>query len=322
MQSISVRVRSAAVPALVLIASQVFAQDVTLRYKWTKGETVVYRITLATNSTVTGMPGVGTMQVDQTLGQVLKIVVDDVAADGTATLKQTFESVKMDMNGPMGRLSYDTASPRADNNPMTQSLKQVLGAMVGETMTVVQAADGTVRDVDGASRIVDKIASGLSEDPAAAALTQGLKSMLSDDAVKATLEQSFSKLPRNPVKAGDKWDGEIAIGNDMIGKIVGSVGFTLRSVEGPADAGVARIGVIIDMKQQTAPPAGPNDMSVKLGDARGTGEMVFDVARGRIRKSTMKSDMPSTVTMKGPDGSSVEMRNQSTTTMTMELVEK
>lgn len=313
--------RIVALLALALAAVPLSAQDATLRYRWNKGEEVRYRITLDTNSTVTGTP-VGEMQVDQTLTQTIKVLVDDVTGDGTATLRQTFESVKMEMNGPMGRLSYDTAAPRTDPNPMVQPLKQVLGAMVGETITVVQAADGTVRKVEGSSAIVEKIASGLGEDPAAAALTQGLKSMLSDDAMRATLEQSFSKLPANPVKTGDTWNGELSIGNDMIGKIVGAVTFTLKELEGAADARTARIAVSMQMKQVTAPPAGPNDMKVTLGDARGEGEMVFDVSRGRIRRSTMKSNMPSTVTMVSPDGTPMEMRNKSITTMTMQLIEK
>jgi hypothetical protein len=307
--------------AVALTAAPLAAQEATLRYRWTAGEEVRYRISLETNSIVSGMPGMGDMTVDQTLAQVIKIAVADVAADGTATLRQTFESVKMDMNGPMGRIAYDTASPPTAPNPMTEPLKQVLGAMVGQTITVVQAPDGTVRKVEGASAIVARITSGMPQDPAAAALTQGLKSMLSDDAMRATLEQSFSKLPAGPVKSGDTWNGEISIGNDMIGKINGAVTFTLKALEGPADAALARIAVSMVMKQVTAPPAGPNDMKVQLGDSRGQGEMTFDVARGRIRRSTMKTDMPSTVTMTGPDGT-VDMRNKSTTTMTMELIEK
>jgi Family of unknown function (DUF6263) len=309
--------------ALVAVAGPLHAQGVTLRYHWNKGDALTYRMVILTTSQVAGLPGGGEMKIEQTMTQMLKIAVEDVAADGTATLKQTFDAVKMEMDGPMGKVVYDTAAPSTSTSPVAQSMGQVLGAMVGESITVVQAPDGSVRKVEGATRIMDKVVKGLpAQDPSAAAIAQSLKSSLSDDALKATLEQSFTKLPEGPVKPGDTWKGQMNIGNEMIGKIAGAVDFTLKAIEGAADAAVARIGVAMTLKQESAPPSGPGGMVMKLHDARGEGEMLFDVARGRIRKSTMKSTMPSTITGQTPDGTPMTLQNTTTTSMTMEMVEK
>lgn len=315
-------VRIIALLALVASAASASAQGVTLRYRWTKGETVTYRMTMRTASAATGMPGAAEMKVDQTMTQVVTMLVEDVAPDGAATLRQTFASVKMEMNGPMGRVEYDTAAPSANANPMVQSMRQVLGGMVGESVTVVQAPDGSVRKVEGASRILDKIVKGQPDGPSAQAASQALRSLLSDEALKTTMEQSFSKFPQNPVQPGDTWDGQMSMGNDAAGRIGGTVTFTLKAVEGSPDASVARVAVGLKLKQETAPPPGPNGMTLKLGEVRGEGELLFDAARGRVRKSTMKTDMPSTISGAGPDGNPVTIRNQTTTTMTMELVEK
>jgi len=319
---LQVFVRFAVLLVLVASAAPALAQSATLRYRWNKGEAITYRMTMQTASIVTGMPGINEMKVDQTMTQVMKIAVDDVAADGTTTLRETFESVKLAMDGPMGHVEYDTAAPTTLANPMIQAMRQILGAMVGESITIVQAADGTVRKVEGGTRILEKVTKSMSGDPGAAAAAQGLRSMMSDEALKAMMEQSFSKLPATPVKATDTWDGQLNLGNDMVGKIVGTVKFTVKAIEGPADAGMARIGVSLALKQETAPPSGPNGMVMKLGAATGEGEMLFDIAKGRIQKSTMKSEMPSTITMQGPDGSPATLQNRTTTTMTMELVEK
>jgi hypothetical protein len=315
-------VRFAALLALVACAAPALAQGVTLRYRWNKGEAVTYRMTMRTSSTITGMPGINEMKVDQTMTQVMKIAVDDVAADGTTTLRETFESVKLEMDGPMGHVVYDTAAPSSLANPMVQSMRQVLGGMVGESITIVQAADGTVRKVEGGTRILEKVTKTMAEDPSTAAAAQGVRSVLSDEALKATMEQSFSKLPAKPVTPADTWEGQLSLGNDSVGKIGGTVRFTLRAIEGSPDAGMARIGVSLALKQEAAPPAGPNGMVMKLGAASGEGEMLFDLAKGRIQRSTMRSDMPSTITMQGPEGSPATMQNKTTTTMTMELVEK
>jgi hypothetical protein len=162
----------------------------------------------------------------------------------------------------------------------------------------------------------------MSRDPAAAAAAQGLRSMMTDEALKAMMEQSFARLPGNPVKVNDTWDGQLDLGNDIVGKIGGAVKFTVKAIDGAEDAAMARIAVSLVLKQETAPPPGPNGMVMKLGAATGDGEMLFDVARGRIRKSTMKSNMPSTITMQAPDGSPATLQNRTTTTVTMETVEK
>ena len=317
-----VQLRIICVLAWLAIAAPLYAQGVTLRYHWTKGDALTYKMLILTTSQVSGMQGRGDVKLQQTMTQMLKIAVDDVAADGTATLKQTFDSVRMEMDGPMGKFVYDTASPSTSANPMAQSMGKVLGAMVGETITVVQAPDGTVRRVEGASRIMDKIVKTLPSDPSASALAQALKTSLSDDALKATLEQSFTKLPPGSVKPGDRWNGGMSMGNEMVGKISGAVDFTLKALEGSGDAALARIGVAVTMKQESAPASGPGGMVMKLQDARGEGEMLFEIARGRIRKSTMKSTMPSTISGQTPDGNAVTMQNTTTTSMTMELIDK
>jgi hypothetical protein len=311
---------------LCLFAAAAEAQTVTLRYRWAKGESRTYRMTTRTDSAisvVSGMPGVGPTSISQTMTQVLKFAAEEVAPDGTITLRQTFQSVRMETNSPMGKMVVDTAAPDSSPNPMVQATRQLLGAMVGGSVVIVIAPDGAIRKVEGASRIADKIAQVISADPSAGAAGQGLKTMLSDDALKNTLEQTFPKLPAAPVKPGDTWTGQLAIGNSVIGRIAGTSTFTLRALEGSADAPVARISVGLTLKQEVVPPpSGPSGMVMKLAGGRGDGELLFDVAKGHIQRGAMRTDLPSTVTMTGPDGGPAMMQNKTTTTMTMELVEK
>ena len=308
--------------ALLAFTVPADAQGVTLRYRWTKGETLTYRIVMQTTSVVTGMPGISEMKIDQSLSQVTKMTTVDVAADGTTTLRESFESMKMEMDGPMGHISYDTAAPSSIANPMIQAMRKVLDAIVGGSITIVQAPDGSIRKLEGMTSIIEQISKNTSGDPSAAMAAQGMKAAFSDEAIKTTLEQTFSKLPADPVRPGDTWKGQTAMGNEMIGRIVGDVTFTLKAVDGPAGAGLAQIGVVLVLKQEIAPPPGPNGMTIKLGDARGTGEIVFDVAKGRITDSSMKTDMPSRMSMQGHDGSPANMENRTTTLVKMQLVEK
>jgi len=304
---------------LLALTSVAEAQTVTLRYRWTKGESLSYRSVLQNDSTISGMPGMGDMNVGQTMTQVIKTDVTDVAPDGTATLKQTFLSVRMEMATPMGKVVYDSAAPSANTaDPISETVGKFMGRMVGESIVTVMGPDGRIRKVEGASAILDKALQGLGSDPASAAMAQSLRSVMSDDAMRSNLEQTFAGLPLPPVKQGDTWKGSINIGNEMIGRITGIPIFTLKAIEGDT----ARIGVTVTLKQESAPTGGPMGMSLKIAESKGEGEIVFDVAAGRMRRSTMRTELPATMTMTTPDGTTATMNNLTKTTMTMELVEK
>jgi hypothetical protein len=197
--------------------------------------------------------------------------------------------------------------------------------MIGESIAIEMAADGAVRRIEGGARIADKIAKVMaaSNDPGTMQAGQGLRSMLGDDALKTTFEQTFPRLSGPPVKVGETWTAQLAMGNPGIGRITGRSTFTLKALEGTAEASVARIAVDLTLRQDgVPPPSGPAAMVMTLGDAKGTGELLFAVAGGLIQRSTMRTDMPSSVVMNGPDGAPVTMDSKSTITMTMELVQK
>jgi hypothetical protein len=136
------------------------------------------------------------------------------------------------------------------------------------------------------------------------------------------LGQSFPKLPAQPVKPGDTWTGQIALGNQTIGRIAAALTFTLKHVDGGA-SGRATVTAAMKLTQAVKPPAaGATRMTMTLADSRGEGELVFDIGRGRIVTNTMRTEMPSTVSLIAPDGSPVTFHNRVRTDAAMELVDK
>src|SRR5687768_13139914 len=112
------------------LAAAVSAQPLMLRYRWTKGEEVRYRMTQQSTATISGLPGgMPDMNVVTTMSQVVRSVVEDVAPDGTATIRQTYESVRMNMDSPMAKMAYDSAAKDAAGDPM---MKDMFSAMIGE----------------------------------------------------------------------------------------------------------------------------------------------------------------------------------------------
>lgn len=305
--------------ALSAAAAPAFAQTVTLRYNWKQGDVITYRTVVRTTSNSTGGPA-GPATFEQTLSQTVKLTVAAVDVDGAATLRQSIEAVSLDVTNPMGKIAYDSAKPPAeDADPRVLSMARTIGGMVGEAISVTMAPTGAVKRIDGAARIVEKLMTNLPRDPMAGGLAQNIKAMLSDDALRSSLEQSFSRLPDQPVKIGDSWTSEQAVGADAIGKVIGKSTFTLKAIDGAGDAAVARIAVALALRQESVPTAGASAV-MKLGaDSKGEGEVVFDIARGRIQKNTMRTDMPSTVTMRGAEGP-MTLHNNTKTSMTMDVV--
>ena len=308
----------AVVVALSIVAASA-ADDPVLRYRWVQGDVVTYRTTLKTISTISGMPGMGDVSLEQTMIQRIRLLAAAVAPDGSATLQQTTEAVSVEMTTPMGKVAYDSADPKVSaDNEAAAALGKVFGGMIGSTISISMAATGAIQRIDGIQRVLDKIAQEVPQDRSSATMLQSLKSVLSEEAIRASLEQSFPRLPVEPVKQGGTWTGQVALGSSVIGRVSGTQTFTLKSIDGE----VAAIAVALVLKQESSPPVGPSGMTVKLGDSKGDGEIAFDVAHGRIRKSTMQTDMPSTMTTTGPDGRPAMMKNATKTSMTMELVEK
>lgn len=299
------------------------AAQTPLLYRWTQGDVLLYRTVLKTTTNVSGGPA-GSVEQTLTQTQTVKLIVAAVGPDGSATLRQTIESVAIEINGPMGKMAYDSAKPPPanDEDPRSATLAKTFGAIVGEAISVTIAPSGAVKSIAGTAKIIDKLMKELPMDPLAAGLAQNIKAMLNDDALRTSLEQSFSRMPDQPVKPGDTWTSEHTLGVDVLGRIVGASTFTLKAIEGTGDAAVARIGVALAIRQESTPGAGAS-MTVKLGPSKGEGELLFHIGKGRVERNSMRTEMPSTVTMRGREGGpATTMQNNTTTSMTMERVEK
>jgi hypothetical protein len=308
--------------ALMAVAAPALAQAVALRYQWKQGDVHTYRTVVRTTSTSSGGPR-GAETFEQTLSQTVKLTVAAVNVDGTATLRQSIEAVSLEMTTPGGKVAYDSARPVADDaDPRVRAMAKTIGGMVGEAISVTMAPTGAVRRIDGAARIVSKLIDNLPRDPMAGALAQNIRAMLGDDALRSSIEQSFSRMPDQPVTVGGTWTAEQAMGADVTGKIIGTSTFTLKAVDGTGDAAVARIAVALALRQENVPSAGASAVMKVGAGSKGEGEVTFHIGQGRIETSSMRTDMPTTVTLRGPDGGAVTLQNHAKTTMTMVRLEK
>ena len=302
--------------AAVITTVAVAAQETTLQYKWTKGDHLKYRLTTQTDVAMSGIPGMGEMTVATTQVQVQDIAVTDVAADGVATLQMKIESIKMEVVSPMGgSMSYDSASPTPPADPTVAQAAQVLGAIIGETMTIVIEPTGAVRSVTGATKVKAKLEKAMGSTGNADQL--GLGSFLNDDAIKGALGQGLANLPKGAVKPGATWQQEVRVPTPM-STMVSSSEYAFKGIEQLDGREVARLATTIKTRAEGTGQMGP--MTVRVEPGSGTGEMIFDTKLGRVLKSTANTSMPMSMSMTTPDGNTMSMQAATKTRLTYEIM--
>ena len=303
-------------------ATSASAQDVMLRYRWQEGDTLRYRQTQHSTATISGMPGgMGDMVVDSTISHVFKVVAEKVAPDGQATLRYSFEAVRMEMTSPMGGLSYDSAAPEKAVDATGGMMKGRFSSLIGESFTVVMTPVGEMQAIEGMNRIMEKAFSTLPQDPAGAGMLNGLRNSFSDDAIKSTLSQGFSRLPERPVKPGDTWNSDFTVNNPMMGALTTSTATTLKALEGGGAEQVAKMGTKVIMKSDPkSSGTNPMGLTVHMSDGSAEGEVSFDVAKGRLQKADVRSTVNMSMSGSGPDGSAMSMQTLVKARITVELL--
>jgi len=305
-------------------AGSAFGQDVTLQYRWTKGEEVKYRMVQQSETTMSGFRGsAAETTVETNMSQVLRTTVDDVAADGTATLHYVYESARWEMKSPMGAMTYDTAASNpAAGNPTAGPMKEILSALIGESFVVVISPNGQVQKVEGMNRLIEKVFKSVPADPSAAAMLDGLKNNFSDDAIRGVFGQGYSQLPDRPLKPGDTWDGQWTTTNLIVARSTTRTLFTLKAVEANAGAQVARIITNLTTKRdQNTGAINPMGLKMQFGDGSGEGELIFNVTKGRLERSTTRTTMQIEMSAPGPDGNAMTTHTLVKGLSTIELLQ-
>lgn len=259
------------VPASPALASA--AQPLTLRLKFTPGQTLYYSMTTDTNGTMlTGQSGAG-MPIQIHMQMLMHQTVKEVrASDGAATIDVGIDTMSMGMSGQTMPIP-----------PEKMAQMKTIGTMVilptGKTVSFT---------------------------PSSALSTSG--PMPGMDLSHTNAMGSMGQFPDAPVKIGDTWKSAIAAG--MMGMQVASA-FSLTSLDAADGKTVAIIhqttnGTFGGPGADGAAAPGPMGMKMS-GTVKGTGTLRFDVDAGTVLGQTSQADVAMTMT---PPGATEPMKMQ------------
>jgi hypothetical protein len=172
------------------------------------------------------------------------------------------------------------------------------------------------------SRILDKAVQSLSLTPGAAVVMNQLKGLVGDDAIRGMFDQSFGIFPDRPLRVGDSWSSQFELTNPVLGKLTAARTYTLKSIESRSGASIAHISVTVAMKQGDTPAPGLPGANVRIADSETTGEIIFDATKGRVERTSLRSETPMSFALTPPDTSAANPKGLTRTSLTMEIVEK
>src|SRR5262249_35116238 len=147
-----------------------------------------------------------------------------------------------------------------------------------------------------------------------------LGQILTDEALKQMADPAFSVLPGKPVKKGDTWERKSTLNMGPIGSYDVSYKYTFEGLD-EKDKNIANIKVDSTLKYiapQGHPPTAFPLQIVKadLASKDGSGQIQFDIGKGRVTSSSLSMKMDGTITISvGGQNSDVKLSQDQTTTL-------
>jgi len=198
----------------VLIVSAVMcnaAEDkVKLKLQLKAGESHEMKMSQTQNITQTMMGQ--TQDMNQTQVMVMEMKCLSVDAAGNMDIEMTYKSMKMAIDGPMGRMEFDSEHPKpADpNKPDQQMFDSMFTAITGSKFQMKTSPSGKTSDVRGLKEMLAKIKTKMSSQ-AVAPPAEFLDKMFDEKQVKELTGSMIDVFSPEPVAVGDSWYDTMSI---------------------------------------------------------------------------------------------------------------
>jgi len=125
------------------------------------------------------------------------------------TMHLTYEEMAYIISSPMMKMGYDSKNPVENPSEIDQMLSKMFDQLIGQSIVVLIAPNGSVKSVTGMDVIGANMANALAGDnQMTAQLGAQMKQQFNDANMNNMFEQSFKFYPDNPVKVGNSWDLE------------------------------------------------------------------------------------------------------------------
>lgn len=274
-----------------VVAARVQAQE-PLRWKFKVGEKLDYNMVQEMQMSASGaaLP----QEMKTSMRQEMNMTWDVQGVDeksGEAVIRQKFDRVKMKMTTPVGGFEYDSKSAEAPTG-LGAMIAPMYKAMTEGEFEITMTSRGEVKDV----KIPEQVITALKNSPNAAAMGD----IASADGFKKMISQGALVLPEKAPKKGETWTTKVEMKNPAVGKQTVE---TTYQYEGTKDIKGTNFAVIkpqlkMEFENQAAAkpgepqqPAAQQNMQMKIKEQSSDGEVLFNIAAGRLQSTSLKQNV-------------------------------
>jgi hypothetical protein len=295
------------------ISSAVADEPVLLRYKFAKGDKLIYRSTHEEKQLQT----IADQKIETTTTQevVTSQVVDEIDGDGNAILKTQTVSRKRKSDG-QSKFEFDSKSTERDtSSEIGAAATPVLERLTGSEYQIKVTPRGYVSEVKGFFEIIADLAK---EKPAGPILAGVIAD---NEGQKVGEQEHFIVFGEKPVAPGDNWDFSYEVALKGLGKLTGKSAYTYEGNDKVGERKTVRIGVKSDVTL---------DLDLEILGVKLTGTMTttsasgtaqFDPAAGRIVSTRNTSSMTGPLKVEA-GGMTFDLGNSQDDTTTVQLLDK
>lgn len=260
----------------------------TLRFRFKEGDKATYVVDTKDTMTISAMGMMSEAKMAMTFEVTWTILKVDSQGNGTVQFK--FNSAKISMDGPLGKVEADSKDTKEPDDPLGKAFNQIVKVMAATEAKGVMAPTGELKDVEISKETLEGVKKLAGAEKFAEAI--------SPDAIKS----NFGSLvfPKEEISKGKSWSHKVESKTPSMGKTIIDYAYTY---EGPVkkDSGtLERISVKPSVKME-ADPASKFKFEVK--DSKGNGEILFDNKMGRLVESTAQLRVEMSIDANGMTGS-------------------
>ena len=262
---------------------------VELRFHPAKGSVIHLKATF--DQKLTQGRDTGTTTMNQSLSLGYTFTAQEIGADGTVTLKVTYDSVSFSQKSAAGDIEYDSQKPPPTIHPLAKAFVD----LPGQSITIDVKPDGHVTAVHGAPEMIDAILTKLDlpEGEEKKSVENTLRAEYSEKAVKDDMETMLLIYPDHPVSTGDHWVRHMDIAKVVPMTLDNT--FTLNEITD----GVATLGVksTLATSPTTAPISlGTHELRYHLSGEQ-TGTIKLNMQDGVCRSATITQHVSGDILM-------------------------
>lgn len=260
-----------------LLTTTARSEDVLLRWKFQKGETLLYTFP-QTTTTAAHVGGKDLKTKTDSRGEVSLLVVKPLK-DESADARLTLERMRIDITAPqLGAFHYDSASRRRTTGYM-ENVIAGYDALAKRSFRVVIDGRGDLLQVALPEQEVQDLR----------AEKLPLDTLLTPKGLSQFLGLNWPRLPAKAVVVGDTWEEREEVANVALGKVQSTRTYRF---DGPVDrAGKQLDKISYTVELAAEAPQQQGGVTFKVLRQESAGEAYFDRAAGRYVEGKSKMEL-------------------------------